>query len=351
MLKTVQVDKIASVVHRLNLGSELPVTTHLEARTGNPIVVRVLGQRSVSGELELTNGHLVRILDGDVVVGALGCRRALRGFDGEVPQRVGVGDVLAILNRGGVVGARAREHQQLGSPLACEVIGMPLIHARIPNLQDARVGPAPDRPGLKMPPLLVVSGTSMESGKTRLVTELVRQLSGTGFRVAGAKLTGVACLRDLIAMKGHGAIGTASFLDAGYPSTAGLDHAARADIARTLVTHLASYSPDLIVVELGDGVIGDYGVLDLLKDPVIRRAMRLHLFCASDLAGAWGGHRYLSDNGIHIDLFSGPVTDSLVGVEYLEAQFNRPAVNACRYPARLAEVVRSLLHTNARRVS
>ncbi len=346
----VKVDKIASVVSRLALPDEIELTTTLESRSGNAVVVRVLPVGPSSQELELVDGRMIKMFGGDIVVGALGRRRALRGWPGDVPSDARVGDRLAILNRGGVIGVPAADTGRT-SPLACEVIGMPLVDGRIPNLKDDTLPEAPTLAGLSLPPLGIVSGTCMQSGKTNFLSKLTQGLTKAGVRVAAGKLTGVACLRDLFAMRDNGAVRTASFQDSGYPSTAGLEHGELVAMARAVIVDLARSHPDVILLELGDGLIGDYGVVDVLTDDEIRAAIRVHAFCASDLAGAWAGDRYCRDAGLDVDLYSGPVTDNLVGVEYIEAHLDRPAVNAGKHPARLAEVVLGLLDMADRKVS
>ena len=61
-------------------------------------------------------------------------------------------------------------------------------------------------------PIVMVSGTAMDSGKTAACVEIVQKLTSVGYAVAGAKLTGVACLRDTLNMedgRGHNAsVGT-----------------------------------------------------------------------------------------------------------------------------------------------
>jgi hypothetical protein len=337
------VHKVGSVVYRLGLGKELEVTDELEARAGNAIVVRALSEKRVYSELELENGRMSKIFRGDVLIGALGRRRALRGFAGEVPRSVNVGDSLALLNRGGVIGGHATSHKDLGPPLACEVLGMPVRGGRIVHIADASLPLVETLTGLTLPPVLVASGTSMECGKTLFLSELTQELSKSGLAIAGGKLTGIACLRDLISLEDHGAVGTVSFVDFGHPSTAGLGVEDLVVVARSILAHLAATKPDLILLELGDGILGDYGVLGILKDPEIAAATRMHAFCASDLVGGWGGWRFLEENGVGIDLFSGPVTDNDVGVSFLESQFAKPAINAFREPERLAAAVREHL--------
>lgn len=338
-----RVHKIASVVYRLSLDKDIEYTTRLEGRSGNAILVRALNEKRVYSELELENGRMSKIFRGDLLVGALGRRRALRGFSGDVPEAVRPGDILAVLNRGGVVGGSATDHKDLGLPVACEVLGMPVRDGRILNIADARLPRVESLGEGDLPPVLLVSGAAMDSGKTLFLSTLTQELSKEGFRIAGGKLTGIACLRDLVSLEDHGASVTASFLDAGHASTAGL---ARDDLvasAKTVIAHLAASGPDLVLLELGDGIIGDYGVLDILRDPEIGTMQRMHAFCAGDLMGAWGGKRFLEDHGIGIDLFSGPATDNLVGVRYLEERLGTRAINAHRFPEKLAVAVREHL--------
>jgi hypothetical protein len=335
----VRAHKVASVVYRLGFEKDVEITERLEPRAGNAIVVRALSEKRVYSELELENGRMSKIFRGDVIVGALGRRRALRGFAGDVPKSLKVGDTVQLLNRGGVIGSSASVHMDLGAPVSCEVLGMPVRGGEIVRLSDACLPAVKSLAGMELPPILAVSGSAMESGKTLFLSEAIQELSKSGLAIAGGKLTGVACLRDLISMADHGASVTASFLDVGHPSTAGLDAATRATGAKTVIAHLAASKPDLIFLELGDGIIGGYGVLDVLKDREMRGAIRMHAFCAGDLAGAWGGQRFLAEHGIGIDLFSGPATDNAVGVEYIERELGKPAINAHRDPEALAMAV------------
>ena len=228
---------------------------------------------------------------------------------------------------------------------------MPMIDSRIPNIRDYSIPHTDTLGGRSIPPVVIVSGTSMQSGKTSFLAEIIQSLTKKGLRVAAGKLTGVACLRDLLSMQDNGAVQTASFQDAGHPSTAGMDVETLIETSKTVIAYLAEGAPELILLELGDGLVGDYGVIDVLMDAEIRETIRVHVFCANDLAGAWGGHRYLTDHGFGIDLFSGPVTDNQVGIEYLESQFEVPAINAARHPGQTADAVLKILNLKREMVS
>jgi hypothetical protein len=122
----VRVHKIASVVYRLGFDKDVEVSRKIESRAGNTLVVRALTEKRIYSELELETGRMSKIFTGDVMLGALGRRRALRGFSGDVPAKLRVGDIVQLLNKGGVIGSSTSDHKDLGQPVNCEVVGMPV---------------------------------------------------------------------------------------------------------------------------------------------------------------------------------------------------------------------------------
>jgi hypothetical protein len=179
----------------------------------------------------------------------------------------------------------------------------------------------------------------MNSGKTYAATELIKQATRAGLRVAAAKLSGVACLRDTLNMADHGAVATASFLDCGLPSTVGAGDLS--PVAKAIISRLNESAPDLIVVELGDGILGSYAVDSIFEDAQLRAATAAIIFCASDYVGAWGGIELFRGRGIEVDLIAGSVTDSQMGEDYIEQEFGVPAGNARRDGARLFRLIQS----------
>jgi len=155
--------------------------------------------------------------------------------------------------------------------------------------------------------------------------------------VAAGKLSGVACLRDTLNMADHGAVSTASFLDCGLPSTVDVEDLAPS--AKAIVARLNEAHPDLIVLELGDGILGGYSVDTVLADYELLDATAAIVFCASDYVGAWGGIELLRRRGVEVDVISGSVTDSQMGEDYIRTQFDVPAANARREGNALFELV------------
>jgi hypothetical protein len=137
-------------------------------------------------------------------------------------------------------------------------------------------------------------------------------------------------------MEDHGAVATASFLDCGLPSTVG--HEDLAPIAKSIINHLNTFSPDLIVIELGDGIVGGYAVDSVLRDKEIKEVTSSFVFCASDYVGVIGGKAVLAELGIDIDVVAGSVTDSQMGEDFVEANYGVSAGNARRGGRRLFEL-------------
>jgi hypothetical protein len=182
----------------------------------------------------------------------------------------------------------------------------------------------------------------MNSGKTVAASEIVHGLARRGMRVAAAKVTGVALQRDTLKMEDHGAIEVLSFLDAGVVTTS---KATAADAARRVLTHLNRHKPDAIVVELGDGLFGEYGVHAVLSSQDIATHIRAMVLCANDPVGAWGGARHLADDlNLPVNVVSGPVTDNEVGVNFVRESLKVPAANARTKPDVLAQFVEEALN-------
>jgi hypothetical protein len=334
-LRLVRVDKIASSTVKLGLSHELEITTRCEARAGNVVVVRTLTDNATYNTVELVTGRMAKINPGDVIAGVLGYRRALKGFVGDVPESIKPGDRLHLLNLGGLIGRCVGHHHSLSNAIEVEVIGMPTGDGQILNIAE---GAVPPRETLECAaPLILVAGTCMNSGKTYAATEIIKHLTRAGNRVAAAKLAGVACLRDTLNMEDHGAIKTMSFLDCGLPSTVGL--ANLAPMAKGVISKLAEGQPDCIVIELGDGILGGYGVDTIFDDKELMKASAVVVFCANDFVGAWGGRELLAKHGVGIDVISGPVCDSQMGADYVRRELGLAAANAVNGGEQLGSLI------------
>ncbi len=336
-INVIDVDKIGSATSPLGLAKTVAlVPASASTKAGDVVVVRALTDSATYNMLELPTGRLAKINPGDLLIGVLGRRRALKGFVGDVPPTLKSGDQLHLLNMGGVIGYCTGHHSSLGEAIKLEVIGLVCDESgNVLNIADAAL---PTRTNLgESAPIVMIAGTSMNSGKTYAATELIKQATRAGLRVAAGKLSGVACLRDTLNMSDHGAIATVSFLDCGLPSTVDVEDLAPS--AKAIIARLNEASPDLIVIELGDGILGGYSVETVFDDVELLEATAALVFCASDYVGAWGGIELLRRKGVEVDVISGSVTDSRMGEDYIQSQFDVPAANARRDGAGLFELV------------
>lgn len=339
-MKTIEIDKIGSATSPLDMPKKVSVVDSQDFPVaGDVVVVRALSESVTYGNLELPTGRLAKINRNDILLGVLGKRRALKGFVGDVPESVNVGDRLHLLNMGGVIGICKGHHSSFSDAIEVEVIGIASdADGSVLNITDNAI-PASNFL-LPSAPIILVAGTCMNSGKTGAATEIIRQAANADIRVAGAKLSGIACLRDTLHMQDHGAVATASFLDCGLPST--VDHGDLPSVAKGILNHLNTFDPELIVVELGDGIVGGYAVDSVLMDAEIKAAISSFVFCASDYVGVIGGIAVLKDMGLDIDVIAGSVTDSQMGEDFVEEHFGIKAGNARRNGMRLFSLVKAV---------
>jgi hypothetical protein len=118
-------------------------------------------------------------------------------------------------------------------------------------------------------------------------------------------------------------------------------------VARGLLNRLAAdriAKPDLVVAELGDGILGEYGVQDILLAPDLMALGAAFVVAAPDPVACWGASRLFQERFRQpITVITGPATDNEVGRDYIRAELALPAHNALRDAAGLqTEVERAV---------
>jgi hypothetical protein len=336
----IHLDKIASLTRNLNLGRWVTLTPDVVAREGAVIAGRIHGEKAVYNQLEDVHGRMSVLHDGDVIVGALGHRNALQGYEGVMPTSVTAGEHIHLLNLGGVMGHCVSSNPGVGKPFEVEVLGQVLVFPEFGNRtgQPAFIQSAAltGKTGFTPVPVVFVAGTCMNAGKTLAACALVRAFTQAGFKVGGAKLTGVSLMRDILAMQDYGAEHILDFTDAGVACT---DAASAPAAARIIFSELAAKGVDLIVAETGDGIMGEYGVQAILSDPELMAWGAAYVLCANDPVGVEGGVRNMKDAfGLSVDVVAGPATDNQVGVRFVHT-LGLPAFNAQNSAKQLGELV------------
>lgn len=346
-MKSVVVDKIASVAQHSDLGHEIRLSGDIPCEEGVLVAVRVLNNKTRYNQLELTSGRMATVNQGDIVVGALGHRKALRGYSGHLPTSLSTGDSIQLLNIGGVLGVCDSANPDVGAPFDCEVLGT-VLH--FPYLGE-RIG-VPARAGARSldhdapldtrgVPVVALAGTCMDSGKTAAACAIVGRLRHLGYKVAACKATGVSLRRDILTMEDAGASDTMIFSDLGIVTTTAENGPA---LTRALLTELSENQPDVIVLELGDGLLGAYGVEAILSDDAIREALTVVILCANDPVSAWGGAKILRNSfAIEPAIVTGPATDNSVGIDQIRDRLSLPAINALSNGVALGDHVAAAL--------
>ncbi len=335
----ISADKIASVTRNLALGRTLMLTSDIRAEHGAVVAGRIVNDKTTYNTLEDVHGRLTAVHSDDIVVGALGHRNALHGYEGVLPQSLERGQRLHVLNLGGVLGECVAYNPEVGPPFELEVLGQVLSYREFGSRQgdpaNVCMGALTQSERQRKVRVIYVAGTCMNAGKTAAACAIVRRLAQAGYRVGGAKLTGVSLMRDTLSMRDYGAAATLDFTDAGIVCT-GPDTAAQ--VASAIFSELGARGVDVIVAETGDGIMGDYGVQSILADASLRDLGLGFVFCASDPVGAAGGVAHLkSQYGIDVDVVTGPATDNRVGVRFVENVLRLPAINARAHPRMLGE--------------
>jgi hypothetical protein len=354
-MRTVVVDKIASVTQACGLSHEIRISPDIRCEEGLVLVVEIMNNKSTYNTLELTSGRMAKVVRGDIVVGALGHRKALFGYSGHIPDSLKSGDIIQMLNIGGVLGICDSATPDKGKPFDCKVLGTVLT---FPYLGE-RIG-VPAKVGYKAldygvalenhgVPVVALAGTCMEAGKTAAASAIISRMRHRGLTVDAFKATGVSLRRDIMAFEDSGARRTMLFTDLGIVTTTAQCGPA---LTRTMLNEMGVGRPDAIVFELGDGLLGTYGVESILREADIRQSLTAVVLSANDPVAAWGGVKLLRERfGIEPCVVTGPSTDNQVGVQIIREQMKVEAFNAISNPADLGDhVISALKLSNAREV-
>jgi len=293
----------AFVTRRVPLEEAKALITDARPAAGDLILARVKRIRH-HGKLQCARGRRVQLFHGDEIVVCYGDRYAPQQFEAYVPRTIGHCHLVA---SGGVAAQAVNWHQRIHrGPTEIEALGIladehgNTLNLRRYTLPAGSAGEAPPR-------VIVVAGTSMDSGKTTAGAHLVRGLTRAGLRVGAAKITGTGACNDYFLMKDAGAEPVLDFTDAGYVSTYRVGEAAIRRIYETLIAALGRSAIDVAVVEVADGLVQSETAA-LLGADWLRRAIDGVVFCAQDAMGARAGVDWLRERGHDVIAVSGLLT-------------------------------------------
>ena len=273
--------------------------------------VRSLGHHS---RINTAGSGKQRLYPGDLLVGVCGNRYATDAFEGEVR---GLED-LHMLTDAGMIGTVCSQHNNTRKPTALEFLGF-LDDGRGRRLNlKSRLFRRPDRPATLRKNVLLVVGTGMNSGKTTTGSRLVKSLLRRGLRVAVSKLTGSVCQNDRSEWSATGAVDVRDFSDYGFPSTYLATETELIDLFERLVADTERLEPDLVVMEIADGILQRETRL-LLGHEAIRRRAGGVVLAATCSASALFGVEQVQALGHEVITVSGVISNSPLFVREFQA--------------------------------
>lgn len=291
-------------------------------------------------ELENKNGRIHRLTDSTAALFVYGNRYATDAFEALVPDEPM--DYVDLVSRSGVIGRVQVRNSRVLAPTTVRVLGRVVDKKGRPlsTLDHSLIEPATIEKKSPRSKLILVVGTSMNSGKSTAAAAMCWALTTMGHKVRASKVTGTASLKEILHMNDAGATHYNDFTYLGYPSTYMLEEEEVLGIFNDLDLKFANNPRNFWVVEAADGILQRETAM-LLSSPEVKCRIHRLVFCASDAFGAIGGIHVLEElYGLYPDAISGIVASSPLGIRELTDHTKVPAFDATEPDLRtLSEVL------------
>jgi hypothetical protein len=300
-------------------------------------IVSRIGQHS---SLENVSGRIHMIHHGTQGIFVFGNRYAPDYYEGLVPEKMC--HEVDLIARSGIIGIVRTKSSLVKDPTRVRVLGY--VCDQDGNVLNTRPYSliSPKRIEKKTPRsrLILVCGTSMNSGKSMAAAACCWALTSQGYSVKASKVTGTASLKDILHMNDAGASVYTDFTHFGYPSTYLLPEEEVIKIFNSLDLKYANNPKNFWIVELADGIVQRETAMLLHSSDVTSRLHRL-IFCAADAFGAIGGLRILKERfGLVPDAISGVCSSSPLHVRELSEFSSVPVFNSAEPEAKgLADIL------------
>ncbi|MDJ0712846.1 MAG: hypothetical protein QNJ54_01335 [Prochloraceae cyanobacterium] len=276
--------------------------------TGDYVVGEVIPPLHQPSRVELSNGRMANLLEGDLIVGAFGVRRATLAIVGDW-QSIQADGRMNNLTAAGIFGRATSMSFLLLPPTSLLYRGHVLREKHKVCMKD--FVPSIYKTDYNCPTVMII-GTSMSAGKTMAARVIIQQLKQVGLKVIGTKLTGAGRYRDILSMGDAGADRIFDFVDVGLPSSACPPEEFRVCL-RQLLGRIAAEKPDVVVAEAGASPFEPYNGSVVLEE--MKSQIRCTVLCASDPYAVIGVSQSF---GLTPDLISGVATSTTAGVELVE---------------------------------
>jgi len=246
----------------------------------------------------------LRLYENDLFVGVFGNRYATDGFEG----RVGKLDQLSMLTAAGMVGSVRYRHKSIKRSTKLNFVGL-LVDQKGQKINLKTLHFHKSIPKQLPKNLVLVVGSGMNSGKTTTASKLINGLSKDGLKVAACKLTGSVSNRDKNELHSASANYIIDFSDYGFPSTYLCKKEELLDLFKTMLSDIEKISPDVIVMEIADGVLQRETKM-ILKEKEIHDVTKGVILTAESAPSALFSSEQLKKWKYNIIAVSGAITSS-----------------------------------------
>lgn len=273
---------------------------------GDVVIARVSGI-SNHKRVESEASRKAILYEGALVALAYGHRYAADQFLANVPPSL---ERCHLVAAGGIAGTVTQVHARIDAPTGLEPLGLLCDGDDVVNLLGA--APYQNVPVVRAPAprpeVIAFLGTSMNSGKSTVMSCLVNGLTRAGYRVGAGKVTGTGAGNDRMHYFDAGANEVIDFTDFGYSTTFRFDFPAVRALTVNMVDVL-SRSNDIVLIEIADGMCQEESAA-LLRDDLFHHTVDQVGFAAIDALGARTGVDFLTRAGLRVGLVSGVLTSS-----------------------------------------
>lgn len=288
---------------------------------GNVLVARI-GQIGHHKAIDDPTGVRHALFEGDIVGVVFSPRYATEQFEAIVPPDLSTVQIVA---GGGVCGLVVSRSGVMQSPTTLLPLGY-LVDRRGQRINLSDHGLTPTTISTGSLPVVLSVGASMDAGKTTAAGSLVHGLTRAGWRVSAAKLTGTAAAKDPRFMFDCGAMRVLDFSSVGYASTLGISEQQLQNIAETCMSQLAEDAPDVLVLEIADGITQRETRM-LLSWFAKRRGPTYTMYSCGDALAVQVGVQRLREMGVHPIAVSGTVTVSPLAMAEAQAETDLPVLS------------------------
>ncbi len=285
----------------------------------NDILVAQIVNIGRHTRLDLRDTSKSKLFVGDLVGLALSPRYATGQFQAVIPDTL---DIVHFVCAGGVCGYVSGIPADMKQPTLIQPLGY-LTNADGSRVRLGDYALPAGTPKTDGTQVMCVVGSAMDSGKTTAAFTLINGLTRAGLRVGAAKITGTASAKDLTYFEAAGAVRVRDFTHAGYASTADLSAHQLEDLTDRILCDLMLDEPDVIVLEIADGVT--QRETEMLLDVFASKGtLDRMLYTCNDALGVESGVRRLRERGLPICGVSGMVTRSALSTREAQNETELP---------------------------